>query len=72
MRWLIHGNNGNQDKEMLTVRGAELRAEVGELDRVEGSTTVPVLVDGVEGSTTVVVVDKVEGSTTVAVLDGVY
>jgi hypothetical protein len=72
MRWLIHGNNGNQDKEILTVRGAGLRAEVGELDGVEGSTTVPVLVDGVEGSTTVVVVDRVEGSTTVAVLDGVY
>jgi hypothetical protein len=70
MRGLIHGNNGNQHKEMLTVRGAGLSAKVGELDGVEGSTTMPVL-DGVEGSTTVAVLNGVEGSTTVAVLDGV-
>jgi hypothetical protein len=70
MRGLIHGNNGNQDKEMLTVRGAGLSAEVGELDGVEGSTTVPVL-DGVEGSTTVAMLDGMKGSTTMAVLDRV-
>jgi hypothetical protein len=47
-----------------------LRTHHGELDGVEGSTTVLVL-DGVEGITAVAVLDEVEGSTTVAVLDGV-
>jgi hypothetical protein len=47
---------------MLTVREAGLSANVGELEGVEGSTTVPVL-DGVEGSTTVAVLDRVEGMT---------
>jgi hypothetical protein len=55
---------------MLTFRGVGLSADVGELEGVEGSTTMPVL-DGVEGSTIVPVLDGVEGSTTVAVLDGV-
>jgi hypothetical protein len=55
---------------MLTFRGVGLSADVGELEGVEGSTTVLVL-DGVEGSTTVPVLDKVEGSTTVLVLNGV-
>jgi hypothetical protein len=55
---------------MLTFRGVGLSADVGELEGVEGSTTMLVL-DGVEGSTTVLVLDGVEGSTTVVVLDGV-
>jgi hypothetical protein len=55
---------------MLTFRGVRLSADVGELEGVEGSTTMPVL-DGVEGSTTVPVLDGVEGSTTLPVLDGV-
>jgi hypothetical protein len=52
------------------MRGAGLSVEVGELDGVEGSTTVAVL-HGVEGSTIVAVLDGVEGSTTMTVLDGV-
>jgi hypothetical protein len=55
---------------MLTFRGVRLSADVGELEGVEGSTTMLVL-DGVEGSTTVPVLDGVDGSTTVPVLDGV-
>jgi hypothetical protein len=35
--------------KMLTFRGVRLRADVGELEGVEGSTIVPVL-EGVEGS----------------------
>jgi hypothetical protein len=38
--------------KMLTFRGVRLSADVGELEGVEGSTTMPML-DGVEGSTTV-------------------
>jgi hypothetical protein len=56
--------------KMLTFRGVRLIADIGELEGVEGSTTVPVL-DVVEGSTIVPMLDGVEGSTTVAVLDGV-
>jgi hypothetical protein len=55
---------------MLTFWGVGLSADVGELEGVEGSTTMPVL-DGVDGSTTVPVLDGVEGSTTVPELDGV-
>jgi hypothetical protein len=55
---------------MLTFRGVGLSDDVGELEGVEGSTTMPVL-DGVEGSTTVPMLAGVEGSTTVSVLDGV-
>jgi hypothetical protein len=55
--------------KMLTFRGVGLSADVGEVEGVEGSTTVPVL-DGVEGSTTVPVLDGMEGSTTIPVLDG--
>jgi hypothetical protein len=65
-----HNNEQCQCQEMLTVRGAGLRADVRDLKGVEGSTTVPVL-DGVEDSTTVLVLDGVEGTTTVVVLDGV-
>jgi hypothetical protein len=54
---------------VLTIRGARLSVDVGELEELDGSTTVPVL--GVEGSTTVPVLDGVEGRTTVVVLDGV-
>jgi hypothetical protein len=56
--------------KMLTFRGVGLSADIGELEGVEGSTTV-LVPDGMEGSTTVLVLDGVEGSTTVAVLDGV-
>jgi hypothetical protein len=67
---------------VLTTRGAGLSADVGELEGLDGSTTMPVLdgvegsatmpvLDRVEGSTTVLVLDRVEGSTTVPVLDGV-
>jgi hypothetical protein len=70
LKGLIHGNHGNQDKEILTVKEAGLSDEVGELHGVEDSTTVIVL-DGVEGSTTVAVVYGVEDSTTVMALDGV-
>jgi hypothetical protein len=55
--------------KMLTFRRVGLSADVGELEGVEGSTTVSVL-NGVEGITAVPVLDGVEGSTTVAVLDG--
>jgi hypothetical protein len=55
---------------VLTVRGDGLSPDVGELEGLDGSTTVPVL-DGVEGSTTVPLLDGVEGSTTMPVLDGV-
>jgi hypothetical protein len=65
-----HNNEQCKCQEVLTARGAGLSAEVGELEGLDGSTTMPVL-DGVEGSTTVLVLDGVEGSTTVVVLDGV-
>jgi hypothetical protein len=55
---------------MLTVRVARLSADIGELEGVEGSTTVLVL-DGVEGRPTMAVLDGVEDSTTMPVLDGV-
>jgi hypothetical protein len=55
---------------VLIVRGAVLSADVGELEGLDGSTTMLVL-DGVEGSTTVPVLDGVKGNTSVAVLDGV-
>jgi hypothetical protein len=54
----------------LTMRGAILSDEVGDLNGVEGSTTM-IALDGVEGSTTLVVLGGVEGSTTMAVLNGV-
>jgi hypothetical protein len=46
---------------MLIVRGTGLSDVVGELDGVEGSTTVPML-DGVDGSTTMPVLDRVDDS----------
>jgi hypothetical protein len=71
LTWLSHHNNGNQgQRKRLTVRGAGLSDEVGELDGVEGNTTVKVL-DGVEGNTIVAVLDEVESSITVAVVDRV-
>jgi hypothetical protein len=59
-----HGNQVSRVKpsmvtrteKRLTMKGAGLSAEVGELDRVEDNTTVAVL-------------DRVQGSTIVAVLD---
>jgi hypothetical protein len=67
---LQHNNEQCQCQEILTIRGAGLSANVGELEGVGGSTTVSVL-DGMEGSTTMAVLDGVEGSTTVVVLDRV-
>jgi hypothetical protein len=55
---------------MLIFREVRLSVDVGELEGVEGSTTVLVL-DGVEGSTTVPVLDRVEGNTIVPMPDGV-
>jgi hypothetical protein len=53
-----HNNEQCQFQEVLIVRGAELSADVGELEGLDGNTTMPVL-------------DEVEGRTTVPVLDGI-